>query len=127
MKGRPGADHAIQVGDGDARIVAGGGEQAAVRRRPVEVPGVTDSAVGGRQDYGRAVDGHAQVAYQAGVEDRVQIGPIGPAAFPEAVQPGAVGRGKREVGAHNALPYKVSGLTRIATLREKRKTTGHVT
>src|SRR6266567_9176935 len=89
----------------------------------VQVEGVTGPAVDGRQHYRRAIDEHAKVADQAGIQHRVEFGPVAPAAFPQAVQPGAVGPGQGCVSAHDALPYKLSGLARIATLGLKEMTT----
>src|SRR6266567_15430 len=89
----------------------------------MQIEGVTGPAVAGRQHHRRAVDEHAKVADQAGIQHRVELGPVTTAAFPQAVQPGAVGPGQGCVSAHDALPYKLSGLARIATLGLKEMTT----
>ena len=78
---RPGADQAVQQGDGDADVLA--------RRRPAGTGWPTSRA--GRacrrcgrsrwQHDGRAVDDHAQVAHQPGVEHRIELSAIGSAAF----------------------------------------------
>ena len=113
---RPGAHQAVQVRHRDADLMPVGGAQGAVGRRPVQVEGVADAPVPGRQHHGIAVHDHAEVADQAGVQDGVEVGSVGPAALAEPVQRGSLRRRQGRIGAHGAQRYLRPGPRMISRL-----------
>ena len=92
VEGRAGQHQAVDEGDGDAHVEAGG-ERAhhPAGGRAVEVQRVADPGIAGGHGEGLAVDDEGDVTDEAVVEDAVDLGAIEDAAFREAAQPGAIG------------------------------------